>query len=185
MYIISITDFTLDHEDTWPEDRFVSRYSIRENSTGELYCETLNYVFVELPRFRKALQRKSAVAEKWAFVFNNITNLTEVPEELSEKYFRKLFESAKIANFTTDEQMSYIESQKMKYDYENVLEYAVEQATEKGFSEGEAKGRMEGKSEGEQREKRRTAKQLFTEGMDISFVSRITGLSISDLSALQ
>ena len=117
--------------------------------------------------------------------FNNITNLTEVPEELSEKYFQKLFESAKIANFTTDEQMSYIESQKMKYDYENVLEYAVEQATEKGFSEGEAKGRMEGKSEGEQSEKRRTAKQLFTEGMDISFVSRITGLSISDLSALQ
>ena len=77
----------------------------------------------------------------------------------------------------------------MKYDYENVLEYAVEQATEKGFSEGEAKGRMEGmaegKSEGEQSEKLRTAKQLFTEGMDISFVSRITGLSISDLSALQ
>ena len=116
---------------------------------------------------------------------------------MSEKYFQKLFESAKIANFTTDEQMSYIESQKMKYDYENVLEYAVEQATEKGFSEGEAKGRMEGmaegraegkaegKSEGEQSEKRRTAKQLFTEGMDISFVSRITGLSISDLSALQ
>ena len=80
----------------------------------------------------------------------------------------------------------------MKYDYENVLEYAVEQATEKGFSEGEAKGRKEGraegraegKAEGEQGEKRRTAKQLFTEGMDMSFVSKITGLSISELSSL-
>jgi predicted transposase/invertase (TIGR01784 family) len=54
-----------------------------------------------------------------------------------------------------------------------------------GRMEGMAEGRAEGKAEGEQSEKRRTAKQLFTEGMDISFVSRITGLSVSDLSALQ
>ena len=60
VYIISITEFALLHEAGWPEDSFVSRYSVRENSTGELYCGTLNYVFVELPRFRKALQQKSA-----------------------------------------------------------------------------------------------------------------------------
>ena len=88
----------------------MSRYSVRENSTGEPYCGTLNYVFVELPRFRKALQQKSAGAEKWAYVFNNITKLKEVPGELSEKYFRKLFESAKIANFTGEEQLSYYNS---------------------------------------------------------------------------
>ena len=118
----------------------MSRYSVRENSTGEPYCGTLNYVFVELPRFRKALQQKSAGAEKWAYVFNNITKLKEVPGELSEKYFRKLFESAKIANFTGKEQLSYIESEKMKYDYENCIEYAEEKGREEGREEGEAKG---------------------------------------------
>ena len=193
VYIISITDFTLDHEDIWPEERFVSRYSIRENSTGELYCDTLNYVFVELPRFRKALEQKSAVAEKWAFVFNNITNLTDVPEELSEKYFQKLFESAKIANFTTNEQMSYIESQKMKYDYENVLEYAVEQATEKGFSEGEAKGRKEGEAKGRKEGKAEgraegraegvasVISKLLKSGFSADVIASATGLSIAEV----
>ena len=185
VYIISITDFTLDHEAAWPEERFVSRYSIRENSTGELYCDTLNYVFVELPRFRKALQQKSAVAEKWAYVFNNITNLKEVPEELSEKYFQKLFESAKIANFTTDEQMSYIESQKMKYDYENVLEYAVEQATEKGFSEGKAEGRAEGEAKGRKEGKEEgvasVISKLLKSGFDADAIASAMGLSITDI----
>ena len=149
----------------------------------------MNYVFVELPRFRKALQQKSAVAEKWAFVFNNITSLTDVPEELSEKYFQKLFESAKIANFTTNEQMSYIESQKMKYDYENVLEYAVEQATEKGFSEGEAKGRKEGKEEGRAEGEAMgraegvasVISKLLKSGFSADVIASATGLSIAEI----
>ena len=141
----------------------------------------MNYVFIELPRFQKALQQKSAVAEKWAYVFNNITNLTELPEELSEKYFQKLFESAKIANFTTDEQMSYIESQKMKYDYENVLEYAVEQATEKGFSEGEAKGRKEGKAEGREEGVASVISKLLKSGFTAETIASATGLSIADI----
>ena len=134
----------------------------------------MNYVFIELPRFRKALQQKSAVAEKWAFVFNNITRLREVPGELSEKYFRKLFESAKIANFTGEEQLSYIESQKMKCDYENVLEYAVEQAAakaeKKGREEGEAKGKEEGISS--------IVAKLLQSGMTAETIAKATGLPL-------
>ena len=134
----------------------------------------MNYVFIELPRFRKALQQKSAVAEKWAFVFNNITRLREVPGKLSEKYFRKLFESAKIANFTGEEQLSYIESQKMKYDYENVLEYAVEQAAakaeKKGREEGEAKGKEEGISS--------IVSKLLQSGMTAETIAKATGLPL-------
>ncbi len=180
VYIISITEFALEHSADWPEERFVSRYSVRENSTGEPYCSTLNYVFVELPRFRKALQQKSAGAEKWAYVFNNITKLKEVPGELSEKYFRKLFESAKIANFTGEEQLSYIESEKMKYDYENCIEYAEEKGLAKGREEGEAKGREEGEAKG----KAEIAKNLLAKGLDASFISEVTGLSITEIEKL-
>ena len=173
MYIISITEFALEHEADWPEDSFVSRYSIRENSTGELYCGTLNYVFIELPRFRRALQQKSVGAEKWAYVFNNITKLREVPGELSEKYFRKLFESAKIANFTGEEQLTYIESEKMKYDYENCIEYAEE----KGREEGEAKGVAE--------KARSVAANMLAEGLPASQIARCTGLSEAEVKALK
>ena len=185
VYIISITEFALEHEAGWPEERFVSRYSIRENATGELYCETLNYVFIELPRFRQALQQKSAVAEKWAYVFNNITKLKEVPGELSEKYFRKLFESAKIANFTGEEQLSYIESEKMKYDYENCIEYAEEKGLEKGREEGEAKGKAEGLAEGEANKARSVAVNMLGKGFSANIIAECTGLSVEEVNAMK
>jgi predicted transposase/invertase (TIGR01784 family) len=177
IYIISITDFALDHKANWPEGKFMSKYRIKEDATGELYCETLNYVFVELPRFKKALKQNSALAEKWAYVFNNLAELKSVPDELSEKYFRKLFETAKIVNFTDVEQSSYIEDQKMKYDYENVMEYAVEQAAEKahnsGFSEGEARKGLE------------IARNLLAMGLSAEQIVRATGLSSAEVSALR
>ena len=181
VYIISVTDFALDHDANWPEDKFVSRYRINERQTGELYCDALTYIFIELPRFKKVLQRNSALAEKWAYVFNNLAELKAVPDELDEKYFRKLFETAKIANFTGVEQVSYLEYQRMKYDYENVMEYAKEQAHDSGFSEGEAKGKAEGLAEG----KLETAKNLLAMGLPIEQITRATGLSKENVAALR
>ena len=176
IYIISVTDFALDHKANWPEDKFMSKYRIKEDETGELYCETLNYVFVELPRFKKALKQNSALAEKWAYVFNNLAELKAVPDELSEKYFRKLFETAKIVNFTDVEQVSYVKDQQMKYDYENVMAYAVEQAEAKG----EAKGKAEGKTERDNE----IARNMLAEGMDKILICKITGLSEDALRCL-
>ena len=172
VYIVSVTDFALEHDANWPEDNFVSWYCINEEQTGELYCDTLNYIFVELPRFKKVLQQNSAIAEKWAYVFNNLAELKAVPDELSEKYFKNLFETAKIVNFTDAEQLSYIKDQQMKYDYENVMEYAVEQAA----AEAEAKGKVEGKLE--------IAKNMLAEGMNRTLISKLTGLPENVLQSL-
>ena len=72
----------------------------------------------------------------------------------------------------------------MKYDYENVLEYAVEQAAakaeEKGREEGEAKGREEGEAKG----KAEIAKNLLAKGLDTSFISEVTGLSVPEIEKL-
>jgi predicted transposase/invertase (TIGR01784 family) len=185
IYIISVTDFALDHKANWPEGKFMSKYRIKEDETGELYCETLNYVFVELPRFKKALKQNSALAEKWAFVFNNLAELKSIPDELSEKYFRKLFETAKIVNFTDVEQSSYIEDQKMKYDYENVMEYAVEQAAKQAAEKAKAKGKAEGKLEGLAEGKLETAKNLLGMGLSIEQITQATGLSKEKVAALR
>ena len=61
----------------------------------------------------------------------------------------------------------------MKYDYENVLEYAVEQATEKGFSEGEAKGRAEGVAS--------VITKLLKSGFTADVIASATGLSMAEI----
>jgi predicted transposase/invertase (TIGR01784 family) len=185
LYIISITDFVLEHDANWPKDKFVSWYWTTERETRELYCNTPNYIFIELPRFKKVLQQNSALTEKWAYVFNNLAELKAVPDELSEKYFRKLFETAKIVNFTDVEQSSYIEDQKMKYDYENVMEYAVEQATKQAAEKAKAKGKAEGLAEGEARKGLEIARNLLSMGLSAEQIVRATGLSSAEVSALR
>ena len=185
LYIISITDFTLEHDANWPEDKFVSWYWTTERETRELYCNTPNYIFIELPRFKKVLKRNSALAEKWAYVFNNLAELKAVPDELNEKYFRKLFETAKIVNFTAAEQVSYVKDQQMKYDYENVMAYAVEQAAEKAAAEAAVKAEAKGLAEGEAKGKIETAKNLLGMGLSIEQITQATGLSKEKVSALR
>ena len=185
IYIISVTDFALDHKANWPEDKFVSWYWTTERETRELYCNTPNYIFIELPRFKKVLKRNSALAEKWAYVFNNLAELKAVPDELDEKYFRKLFETAKIANFTAAEQVSYVKDQQMKYDYENVMAYAVEQASEKAEAKGKAEGLAEGEAKGKAEGMIETAKNMLTEGLSVDCICRVTGLTRKAVSALR
>ena len=109
-------------------------------------------------------------------LFNNIAELKAVPDELSEKYFRKLFETAKIVNFTDVEQVSYVKDQQMKYDYENVMSYAVEQAAEKAAAEAavkaEAKGLAEGEARGRSERDHEIAKNLRAIGLPLEQIIR-------------
>ncbi len=54
----------------------------------------------------------------------------------------------------------------------------------KGLAEGEARGRAEGLAEGEMKGKRETAKMLLEKGLDISFISEVTGLSKEEIRCL-
>ena len=125
---------------------------------------------------------------KKAFVFNNIAQLNTIPKELSENCFQRLFESAKIANFTPDERVNYLENQKMRFDYENVMEYAKEQARDEGLAEGRAKGMAEGlaegRTEGEAKAKREMAKNMLAKGFDKNIICEITGLSQEEIQHL-
>ena len=84
-----------------------------------------------------------------------------------------MFETAKIVNFTAAEQVSYVKDQQMKYDYENVMEYAKEQAHDSGFSEGEARKGLE------------IARNLLAMGLPADQIVRATGLSSAEVSALR
>ncbi len=68
----------------------------------------------------------------------------------------------------------------MRFDYENVMEYAKEQARDEGLAEGRAKGL----AEGEAKAKRETAKKLLSLGDSIEKISIATGLSQEEIQAL-
>ena len=64
----------------------------------------------------------------------------------------------------------------MRFDYENVMEYAKEQARDEGLAEGRAKGMAEAKRE--------TAKNLKAMGLSMEQIICATGLSREELQSL-
>ncbi len=87
---------------------------------------------------------------------------------------------------------TYLDQERMKYDYENVLEYAVEQGEARGEAKGRAEGREEGRSEGlaegliegENKGKRETAKNLLSLGDSVEKIAIVTGLSAQEIREL-
>ena len=85
-------------------------------------------------------------------------------------------------------------------DAKNVEDFAREQAIHEGLAEGRAKGReeglaegkaeglaeglAEGKAEGKTEGKAEVAKTMLADGIEISIVSKYTGVSEEDLSKL-
>ena len=187
VYVISIVDFVMEHSASWPKDRFHSHYIIKEEVYNETYSNNLHYIFIELPRFNKLLQNLSDESEKWAYLFQNLSCMNEIPAEFGEN-FADLFDTAKIANFAPDERQKYLEDQKMIYDYQNCIDFAREQGLMEGLAKGEAKGlakgKAEGLAEGEKLAKIKTAKNLLKEKVSTDMVCRVTGLAEKDVEKL-
>ena len=184
VYVISIVDFVMEHSEVWPKHRFHSHYIMKEEEYNEPYSNNLHFIFIELPRFNKVLQNLSDESEKWAYLFQNLPHMKDIPAEFDENYFTDLFLTAKIANFTPDEKEKYTEDQKMIYDYQNCIDYAREKGLAEGEAKGIAKGIAKGKAEGEKLAKIETAQNLLKMGLSVSQISLATGLLESEINEL-
>ena len=144
--VVGILNFSIRHEEGWPEDRFHSSYRIREDLTHETMTENLRFVYLELGRFKKKLWELETRFEKWMYLFKNIQDMIVRPEVFSEKEFERLFTLARIVNFTAKEMEDYMHTFK-QCDYYNVIRTAEEEARERGHAMGHAAGFAEGMSE--------------------------------------
>ena len=100
------------------------------------------------------------------------TTFTERPKKLQERIFHRLFEAAEIARFSPEEKEQYEESLKSYRDLKNVIDTS--------FGEGKVEGRVEGRVEGI----KEIASNMLKEGLDIEFISKITGLSNDEIQQI-
>ena len=98
--------------------------------------------------------------------------------------FEKLFSIAEYTNLTKEEKTMYDASLKYKWDNENVRSYALQEGRKAGITEGRKEGRKEGITEGKLEEARQIAGDLKKEGLDLTFIARITKLSIEEIDKL-
>ncbi len=164
VYTIAILDFEFDEDKKYP-DKFRYDVKLKELEINEVFSDKLNFIYLEMPKFRKGIDELENRFEKWLYVIKNLHKLDRVPEKLKESIFLQLFETAEISKFTQKEYQDYEDSLKYYRDLKNSLDTAKEE------------GRIEEKIE--------IAKNLLKQEIDTVVIINATGLTEEEINKLR
>jgi len=89
-------------------------------------------------------------------------------------------QAAEYAALSRAEKQNYLNSVKMKRDYQNTIDFAREQ----GFEAGMQKGHEAGVAEGMQNERVQMAKKMLADGVSLEQIGRWSGLTEEELRKL-
>jgi len=147
VYTIGILDFVFD-EDAKTGDQEVIHAIQLKNQHGRVFYDKLTFIYLTLPHFRKTLAQLDNLQDKWLYVFRHLHEFDDIPPELTEDVFAKVFAVAKIAKFSRSEQTAYRDSLKYYWDLKNVTDTAWEEGHERGRKQGLEEGREQGREQG-------------------------------------
>ncbi|MDA8031465.1 MAG: Rpn family recombination-promoting nuclease/putative transposase, partial [Alphaproteobacteria bacterium] len=156
VYLVAILDFVFD-EDKNDSNRFLYKVKLTDLETCKVFYEKLTFVYIEMPKYKKKLEESKDQFERWLWLINHLNKIEEIPAELKQPVFQKLFEEAEIAKFSRQEQLDYENSLKIYRDSNNSLGTA----------------RAEGFQEGMDRKEREIISKLKARGMSADEISEI------------
>ena len=139
IYVIAIMDFKFDEGQ---EDKEKFRYDVQlmDIATKKVFYDKLTYIYLEMPKFDKAVEELTSRYEKWLYVIKNLGRLEDKPIQLQERIFSQLFDAAEVASYDLKQRLQYNETLKILRDNKNVMDYAMEQALEQGLEKGLEQG---------------------------------------------
>jgi len=145
VFTIGILNFTFkDHE----SEKDTIRHHVQlKDQNCKVFYDKLHFIYLELPKFTKTLQTCTSRYEKWLWIFKNLPSLEDIPVDLKEDIFIKLFNISEVAKFGVAEQAAYQQSLKYLRDLKNVVDTAHREGREEGREEGELVGLEKGKQE--------------------------------------
>lgn len=157
------------------------RVRLIEEETQEIFYEKLHFIYLEIPKFEKALEELVSDYERWLFAFKNLHRLREMPRELEEGVFKRLFELAEIAKMQPKERTFYEDSLK---DYRD-LKAAMDTSFKEGKEEGIAEGMEKGMEKGIAQRNIELAKSALQEGLPTAMIAKLTGLPEEEIEKLR
>ena len=163
---LTITDFVM-----FPEiNQLSSRFILKEKDFLIDYpIYDLELVFVELPKFDKALMVLETLADKWLYFLKHAIDLDVVPESMNlVPEIKQAFEFAREGNLSPEELDELQHQEFFIQDQHNAIVKALKQGLEQGKTE--AMLEMAGK---------------LLDVLDDDAISRATGLSLTEIAELR
>lgn len=164
IYCIAIVNFSID-----TDSAYLRRVQLMDTSTKTVFYDKLSYVYIELPKFDKAIHEVNSEADKWIYLLKNMPELQDIPAELANEPFTHAFEMAEQSALSPRERLLYEASLKSARDtYAEIMTARQE-------------GREEGREEGIEEGRRTIARSMFTRGLDIKLIAELTELPEDEL----
>ena len=162
------------------DDRYIRRAKLREVN-GASVSDTLNFAFVELPKFNKPLDELETTLDKALYALKNMKNMTQMPKQYANTVFELLFSTAKLAKLSKEEQKMIDEAQKAKWD-----EYAIHKAAiDSGLRQGLQQGLRQGLQQGLNVARQEIAKKMLLDNESVDKIVKYTELSEADVLAIK
>jgi predicted transposase/invertase (TIGR01784 family) len=180
VYLVAVLDFDIftEKEDG---DYVMERAFLMRERTKTRFSDKLDFLFIELQKFRKPLRELETNTDKWLYCLKNLDKLKSRPAVFNGDIFERLFKKARIKRLTPEEMGKYRES---------ILEYSdVRRVAEYNRAEGHAAGRAEGinigMEQGMEQSQKAFIKKCLKKKMSIEEIAELTELSIGRIKELR
>ena len=179
VYTLAILNDTFDHK----TKRFYHHYQIVNRENTEEIITGLEFVLIELEKFRPESMADRKLAVLWLWFLKEVNEeMLSLPPELDEnKYIREAACLCEESAFTPEELDAY----DRYWDIIRTEIAARESARRKGEAKGLAKGLVKGEAEGLAKGKREVAGRLLKLGMSLEDIVQSTGLTLEEIRLLQ
>ncbi|ARD87033.1 transposase (plasmid) [Rickettsia bellii] len=123
----------------------------------------------------------------WQTLLERFESIIEIDKNNGYIYIKWLlwYSDAKIPEDKQAELVSIIAKHLNKADQEGLMKTIADKYIDEGIAQGMQIGEAKGMQIGEARGKYEVAKNMLAAGSDISFISKVTGLSISEINKLR
>ena len=130
VYFIGIMRFSLHPE----SERYLFRYSVTDDESGELMTDDLHYIFLEVGKCSG--DAEASLIERVGYALYHLPELEEKPEGFDEEIFDLLFSSADLHNFAQEDKIKYQNDMTTERDIQNQIDFARDKGIEIGIEQG-------------------------------------------------
>jgi len=185
IYCIGILNFTF-HDNA---NKYLHFGKILDIQTKEVLLDTLNFAYIECPKFNKTINKNSSNHDKWLYAFTQLSNLDHMPNELKNKIFEEFFKQANVLKLNKSDLANYNNSIKYYRDLHNIEEQNLQKGLQKGVQQGIKQGIQQGIKQGielgEHKKALAIAKALKnTKNLTIEQIAHSTGLNVEEIKKI-
>jgi predicted transposase/invertase (TIGR01784 family) len=188
VYCIGLLDFKFSDYTREDEKREVVHKITLKDQNGKQFYDKLTYIYLEMPNFNKIEKQLSSRLDKWLYFIKNLEDFQAIPKIFrNEVVFVEAMEKAELSKMNDVERARYEASLKAYRDSLAILRTAMNEGIREGIKEGIEIGEANKEKyalEEVKKERMIVAKKCLKNGMSLSDITELTGLTEDEISGL-